>query len=281
MLIVSELRQQFPLAMLLKVSGLSRSTFYYRSRARSAEAERLCLREAIRRVYYEHKGRYGYRRVTAAIRRSGTLVNHKAVQRLMQQMSLRSVARTKKYRPIRGAEGRAAPNLLNRQFNAKSPNQKWVTDVTEFHVAGEKLFLSPIVDLFNGEVVAFETARRPTFRMVSDLVKSAFAKLAAHQRPLLHSDQGWQYRMPLYQRALSERGVTLSMSRKGNCYDNAPAESFFGALKAEFFHPQRFDSVEQLEEGLAEYIAYYNQDRIKFKLDGMSPVEYRLTYGAT
>lgn len=278
MLIVSELRQEFPLAALLRAAGLSRSTFYYRLSARACTARRSSLKEEIRRVYCEHKGRYGYRRITAAIRKAGMLVNHKAVQALMQQMQLRSIARTRKFRYHAGTEGRVAPNTLDRQFGAARPNVKWVTDVTEFHLGGHKLYLSPIVDLFNGEVVAYETSQRPTFRMVSAMLKAAFARLAKNEKPLLHSDQGSLYRMSLYQQTLVKQGLQSSMSRKGNCYDNAPVESFFGALKAEFFHTQRFESIEQLRNGLAEYIAYYNRDRIKLRLNGLSPIEYRLKH---
>jgi putative transposase len=278
---VSELRQIFPLAALLKAAGLPRSTFYYRLSARACTTRRNGLKEDIQRVYREHKGRYGYRRITAAIRKAGTLVNHKAVQALMQQMQLRSIARTRKFRYHSGTEGKVAPNTLDRQFNASRPNSKWVTDVTEFHLEGQKLYLSPIVDLFNGEVVAYETSQRPTFRMVSMMLKAAFARLSDGDKPLLHSDQGSLYRMSVFQRVLAKQGLRLSMSRRGNCYDNAPMESFFGALKAEFFHTQRFESIEQLKSGIAEYIAYYNRDRIKLRLNGMSPIEYRLTYAAS
>jgi putative transposase len=275
---VAELRREFPLKGLLKVAGLCRSTFYYRLGLLERKEQHIELKQAIRRIFVEHKGRYGYRRITATIRRAGTLVNHKTVQRLMQKMNLKSIARTRRYRVFRGGEGLIAPNALNRKFKAQRPNQKWVTDVTEFHLGREKLYLAPIVDLFNGEVVAYETARRPLYGMISEMLRKAFARLAPQERPMLHSDQGWQYRMPIYNRTLAERLVKPSMSRKGNCYDNAPMESFFGALKAELFHHSMFDTVEQLQEGLREYIAYYNNDRIKLKLKGLSPVQYRLEF---
>jgi len=182
----------------------------------------------------------------------------------------------KKYRAYRGEQNLVAPNLLNRKFKASKPNEKWVTDVTEFRIKGEKLYLSPIVDLFNGEVVSYEASRRPLFPMIDAMLRKGFARLGKSDAPLLHSDQGWQYTMPLYRELLVENRLTLSMSRKGNCYDNAPAESFFGALKAEFFYPGSFVSIEALQRGLGEYIDYYNNKRIKLGLGGMSPVEYRL-----
>jgi len=147
--------------------------------------------------------------------------------------------------------------------------------VTEFAVAGEKLYLSPVMDLYNGEIVAFETSKRPVFDLVSSMLKKALSRLEPHDKPMLHSDQGWQYRMPAYQRQLQDRQLVQSMSRKGNCLDNAAMESFFAVLKSEFFHLKKFGSVEELRDGLADYIHYYNHDRIKLKLKGLSPVQYR------
>jgi putative transposase len=233
------------------------------------------LRAAIRAVFALHKGRYGYRRVTAALRRLGQAINHKTVQRLMGEMGLKSLVRPKKYRSYKGAAGRTAPDLLKRQFSAQTINEKWVTDVTEFNVAGEKLYLSPVMDLFNGEIVAYETARRPVFALVETMLVKALSRLDGSERPILHSDQGWHYQMPAYQRLLQTRAIAQSMSRKGNCLDNAAMESFFATLKAELFHPNRFDTVQSLQDGISDYIHYYNHHRIKLKLKGLSPVQYR------
>jgi putative transposase len=155
---VLELRQQFPLTDLLEAAGLARSTFYYQVKLLGLADKYESLRGRIQAVFARHKGRYGYRRVTVAIRREGRCVNHKAIQRLMTQMQLKSCVRMKKYRAYRGEIGRAAPNVLDRQFDAKRPNEKWVTDVTEFNVGGQKLYLSPVLDLYNGEIVAYKTA---------------------------------------------------------------------------------------------------------------------------
>jgi putative transposase len=273
---VRELRAQHPLTALLRTAGLARSTFYYQLRTLDMGDRHAGLKEKIQTVYEHHKGRYGYRRITAAIRQAGQIVNRKAVQRLMGQLQLKSLVRPKKYRSWRGEVGRAAPNLLQRQFEADGPNQKWVTDVTEFNVGGQKLYLSPVMDLYNGEIVAYQMDRRPTFELVSGMLKKALARLKRKEdRPLLHSDQGWQYRMPAYRRLLKRRELTQSMSRKGNCLDNAAMESFFGTLKSECFRLKRFASVEQLCEEVERYIHYYNHERIKLKLNGLSPVQYR------
>lgn len=272
---MNELRQHFPLASLLALAGLARSTFYYQQKALQAADKHGALKRQIQSIFALHKGRYGYRRVTAAIRNLGLLVNHKTVQRQMIQLGLKSLVRPKKYRSYKGEIGQAAANVLQRQFHAKAMHQKWVTDVTEFNVAGEKLYLSPVMDLYNGEIIAFETAKRPVFDLVGSMLKKALAKLKVHDKLVLHSDQGWQYRMPAYQRALRQKGVEQSMSRKGNCLDNAAMESFFAVLKSEFFHLNKFSTVEELQVGLKKYIRYYNHDRIKMKLNGLSPVQYR------
>lgn len=244
-----ELRPEHALTALLKVSGLSRSTFYYQFKAIDAGDRYAQLKQNIGQLYQRHKGCYGYRRITVELRHAGHVVNHKTVQRLMQELELKSLVRPKKYHSYRG-QCALTPNLLNRQFQAEGPNQKWVTDVTEFNIRGNKLYLSPIMDLYNGEIVAYEMRRRPIFALVASMLKKAVSRLAGGETPLLHSDQGWQYQMPAYRRQLNEHGLTQSMSRRGNCLDNASMESFFGTLKSEFFYLNRFDSVEQLQAGI-------------------------------
>jgi putative transposase len=254
---------------------LARSTFYYQLKAAETEDKHQALKEQIRSIFVRHKGRYGYRRITLVIRKTGTLVNHKTVQRQMALLGLKSLVRPKKYRSYKGEVGQAAANVLQRRFEATVPKQKLVTDVTEFNVGGEKLYLSPVMDLYNGEIIAYETSTRPVYELVGSMLNKALCKLKSSDKPLLHSDQGWQYRMPAYQRALRSKGVQQSMSRRGNCLDNAAMESFFAILKSEFFQLEKFSCIAQLKEGLKTYIHYYNHDRIKQKLKGLSPVEYR------
>lgn len=260
---------------LLKLASLPRSTFYYQQKISQAPDKERQVKKQIERIFAHHQGRYGYRRITAALGQLGQRINHKKVQRLMQQLGLKSLVRPKKYRSYRGEVGLAAKNVLERNFTAHKANEKWVTDVTEFNVAGEKLYLSPVMDLYNGEIIAFETARRPAYELVSSMLKKALIKLKPDEKPMLHSDQGWHYRMPAYQRVLQQKGIEQSMSRKGNCLDNAAMESFFGVLKTEFFYLNQFDSFEELQAGIKKYIRYYNHDRIKMKLKGLSPVQYR------
>lgn len=260
---------------LLTAAGLSRSTFYYQAKVSETGDKHARLKASIKAVYERHKGRYGYRRITAHLRQAGQVVNHKTVQRLMNYLGLKSLVRTKKYRSFRG-EHASLPNVLNRQFDAPRPNKKWVTDVTEFNVRGDKLYLSPIMDLYNGEIVTYEMQTRPLYSLVGSMLDKALRKLnGRHDGLLLHSDQGWHYQMPAYRKQLREHGLTQSMSRKGNCLDNAAMESFFGTLKSEFFYLNKFATVEELKAGLRRYIHYYNHRRIKLKLKGLSPVQYR------
>lgn len=261
--------------MLLTVAGLSRSTFYYQTKVLETSDKYAGLKSTIKAVYERHKGRYGYRRITAELRQAGQAVNHKTVQRLMSGLGLKSLVRPKKYRSYR-SESVPSPNVLDRQFDAARPNEKWVTDVTEFNVRGAKLYLSPVMDLYNGEIVTFEMQERPLYSLVGNMLKKAFSKLKGRSAaPLLHSDQGWHYQMPAYRKQLSAHGLTQSMSRKGNCLDNAAMESFFGTLKSEFFYLSKFADIAELKTGLRRYIHYDNHQRIKLKLNGLSPVQYR------
>jgi len=193
----------------------------------------------------------------------------------MGELGLKSLVRPKKYKSYKADAMEASEDVLQRDFEADRPNEKWVTDVTEFKVDGRKVYLSPIMDLYNREIVAYEIRERPSLELVSDMLEQALSKLEAHERPILHSDQGWQYRMPAFRHALDKGELQQSMSRKGNCHDNAAMESFFAVLKSEFYHLNKFSSVEQLVSGLKQYINYYNHDRIKIKLNGLSPVQYR------
>lgn len=234
------------------------------------------LKSAIQSVFDHHKGRYGYRRITMALRQQlGEAINHKLVQRLMQGLGLRSLVRPKRYRSYRGEVGVVAPNILERRFNPDGIEQKWVTDVTEFRVNGKKLFLSPVMDLYNREIIAYQFDSAPSFTMVRSMLEKAWRKRRLHQPITLHSDQGWQYQMAAFRRELQQQNVVQSMSRKGNCLDNAVMESFFAILKTELFHSRQFSSVEHLRTEISEYIDYYNKERISKRLSGLSPVQYR------
>ena len=241
------------------------------------------VKKQIITIFNENKKRYGYRRITQELHNNDICVNHKTVQKLMKQLGLVCQVRAKrKYNSYKGEVGEVAPNLLERHFKTNQPNRKWVTDVTEFKVNDQKLYLSPILDLFNGEVVSYNLSRHPNFKQITDMLEGAFQKLPDKvDNLILHSDQGWQYQMKSYQNLLKAKGITQSMSRKATCLDNAVAENFFGLLKTELFYLEKFDSLDQPEKAIVECIDYYNNRRIKLKLNGLSPVQYRIqTVGA-
>ncbi len=269
------LRNDFKLKHLLKASQLAKSVFYYNSKAIQAPDPYAREKRLISKVFYKHKGRYGYRRIMLALRQLGCWLNHKTVQKLMGELGLKSTVRPKRYRSYRGSVGKISPNVLQRDFGTSKPNEKWVTDVTEFKIKGQKVYLSPIIDLFNQEVVSYQIKLSAHAPLVMDMLKGALKKLAPSERPILHSDQGWHYQMSQYQNLLKRNGLIQSMSRKGNCLDNAVAENFFGLLKSEFYHGNSFDCVDSFIRKLKAYIDYYNNKRIKVKLNGLTPVEYR------
>lgn len=234
------------------------------------------LKEVIKNIFSENKGRYGYRRITMELHNRGYHINHKTVQKLMRQCRLKCEIRRRKYRSYKGEVGKVAPNIISRDFHADKPNQKWTTDVTEFAIKDQKVYLSPILDMYNGEIISYNISLRPTFQQVMDMLDKAFAKIPDNTGLILHSDQGWQYQMKQYQYRLKNKGIIQSMSRKGNCLDNSIMENFFGLLKTEMFYKHSFDSVEHLIKEIENYIDYYNNKRIKCKLKGLSPVQYRI-----
>lgn len=261
---------------LLEFAGIPRSTFYYYLKKLNKPDKYVEIKELIQTIYHENKGRYGYRRITLELRNRGYCINHKTVLKLMNECGIKCQVRIRKYRSYKGEIGKVAPNLLQRDFKAEKPNQKWVTDVTEFSLFGAKLYLSPILDLYNGEIISYNISDRPTFYQTMDMLDKAFAKIPDGTNLILHSDQGWQYQMKQYQYRLRKKGIIQSMSRKGNCLDNSVMENFFGLLKSELLYLQEFDSIDHFKKELEEYIDYYNNKRIKCKLKGLSPVQYRI-----
>ena len=233
-------------------------------------------KEEITAIYHENQGRYGYRRITLEMRNRGYVINHKTVSRLMKDLGLKCQVRIKRYRSYKGEIGKVAPNLIDRNFHADAPNQKWTTDITEFSLFGKKLYLSPILDMYNGEIISYNISERPHLGQVMDMLDKAFEKIPDNTGLVFHSDQGWQYQHKMYQYRLKEKGIRQSMSRKGNCLDNAVMENFFGLLKSELLYLREFESFEEFKEELEKYIYYYNHQRIKGKLKGLSPVQYRI-----
>lgn len=266
---------------MVQIAKMVRSTYYHIvSSWKQTDPDRKWKRR-IKFIYNKHKGRYGYRRITDVLQEKGYYINKKKVLRLMRELGIQSIVRMKKYKSYKGDFGKAASNILDRNFEAEKPNQKWVTDVTEFKLFGEKLYLSPVLDLFNREIITYTLQSRPTFDLVETMLDKALDRVTKDDELIIHSDQGWHYRMPQYRNMLKNNNIKQSMSRKGNCYDNAVIENFFGILKSEFLYLQEFDNINHFKEELDSYINYYNHLRIKSKLNRKSPITYRKTFELT
>lgn len=272
---IQKLRQEFSLDILLSIAQIPRSTYYYHATRRAEPDKYSNVKDEIASIFHENKGRYGYRRITDELHARGCVINHKTVQRLMRELGIVCRVRMKKYKSYKGEVGKIAPNLLERDFEAQKPNQKWVTDVTEFNLLGQKLYLSPILDLCSRDIVSYFISDRPVLSMVTNMLDKAFKRISDGTQLILHSDQGWQYQHKQYQRMLEDKGVRQSISRKGNCLDNAVIENFFGLLKSELLYLQDFESMDHFKTELIEYLEYYNNRRRKAKLKGLPPAIHR------
>lgn len=247
--------------------------------------------DRIKKCFEEHKGRYGYRRITLVLKAEGLNVNHKKVKRLMKVMNLFGYVPKSKYRSYKGDMNGTVKNLLLekvvneeehttkylRVFTTNHANQIWSTDVTEFHIVSGKLYLSSILDLHTREIISYNVSKSPNFLQTRDMLSKAFSQYEDLKDLIFHSDQGWQYQMEYYHKILKDKGIRQSMSRKGNCLDNSPMENFFGIMKKEMFLGKEysFNSLDELELVINEYIEYYNYKRISLKLKGLTPVQYR------
>ncbi|VKG33069.1 IS3-Spn1, transposase [Streptococcus pneumoniae] len=277
--IVQELMTEFSLVLLLKSIKLARWTYYYHLKQLDKTDKDQELKAEIQSIFIEHKGNYAYRRVHLELRNRAYLVNHKRVQGLIKVLNLQAKMRQKrKYSSHKGDVGKKAENLIQGQFEGSKTMEKCYTDVTEFAIPAstQKLYLPPVLDGFNSEIIAFNLSCSPNLEQVQTMLEQAF-KEKHYENTILHSDQGWQYQHDSYHRFLESKGIQASMSRKGNSPDNGMMESFFGILKSEMFYgyEKSFQSFKQLEQAIIDYIDYYNNKRIKVKLKGLIPVQYR------
>ena len=284
---ITELRQEYKCSLKVildtihsnaELPQISKSDYYYTVKKKDKDEKNDDLMNMIISIFYGNYGIYGYRRISMELHRRGISVNEKKVRRLMKRMDLKGIRRNaRKYHSYKGTIGKIADNLINRNFFAELPDRKWYTDVTEFNLRGVKLYLSPILDGCTGEIISYVTSVSPNLKQTMTMLELAFAKHEHLEGLIMHTDQGWQYQHAAYQAALAEHGIRQSMSRKGNSIDNALMENFFGLLKTEIFYDQeyKYGSLEELSKAIDEYIDYYNNRRIKARLKGMTPIEYR------
>lgn len=288
--VVQELSAKYNLKELLKLSGIPKSTYYYYIGHR--EKDNKALEDEIALIHNEHPD-YGYRRITIELNRKenhkNNRVNHKKILKTMRLLGIRPHYKgVSKYNSYKGEIGRIAPNLLlekaingkgkeyeMRNFRTCDMYKKIVTDISEFKVGDEKLYFSPTLDLYNGEILVYTYSTSPNLSLVKNMMNKLLDIIPKNNNTIFHSDQGWHYQHKTVQRMIKDHGMIQSMSRKGNCLDNSLMENFFGRMKCEMYYGFKYDNIEELKEAIDNYIYYYNNKRIKIKLNGLSPVEYR------
>ena len=270
---------------------MSKSSYYYVISNTKKEDKDQEIKEKIIEIFNKSQKRYGYRRVTLELNKTHK-VNHKKVKRIMKQLGLFAIqGKNGKYHSYKGDNGELKENLLLekvvneekhqttfiRHFETTKPNQKWTTDVSEFKHKDGKLYLSPILDMFDSSIIAYDISTTPDFEQTKRMLSKAFSENKNLDGLIFHSDQGWQYQMKYYRQILQEKQIKQSFSRKGNCMDNSLMENFFGIIKNEMFygHEEEFETIDDLRLAIENYIKWYNKDRINVKRKGLSPLQYR------
>ncbi|MDF2717356.1 MAG: putative transposase OrfB [Paenibacillus sp.] len=277
--IIEEASKIYPVVHLCKILGVWRSAYYRYIERKKLDPDGEVTGQ-IQTIYIQRERKYGYRRITAELKRMyDRTVNHKKVRRIMQELGIRSIIRAKRpyfsTQQAMKSDGRVAPNLLNRDFTASKPNEKWVTDVTQYRVGDQRIYLSAIKDLCGNDIVAFHMSLRNDNQLVLDTFNKAFEQHKDVAGLIVHSDQGFQYTSHAYHDMLPTVGAKISMSRRGNCLDNAAMESFFSHLKAEALYPYDIRSIEEAQQRIEAFIRFYNEERIQLKLNKLTPLEYR------
>lgn len=245
--------------------------------------------KVIKEIHKENNGNYGYRRIDLELRKRGYMVNHKKILRITNKLGItctKFTRKSRKFSTYKGTVGKVSKNLINRRFHTSIPYQKITTDTTEFkyYLADsngkmniKKAYLDPFLDMFNGETLSFRLSERSNAKAIMDALDETIEITKnCPYRTTIHTDQGWGYQMKAFVKKLKDNNIFQSMSRRGNCLDNSPMENFFGLMKQEMYYGKVYHSFEELKQAVTEYIFYYNYKRIKAKLTGMSPVEYRL-----
>lgn len=280
--IIDALKNKYSLPALCKKLDLAKSSYYYQEKAIHAEDKYLELRKRIIQLFHDNRNAFGYRRIHILLRKIGIIVSEKVVRRIMKQESLIvKQRRRQKYNSYKGEITPAVENVINRDFHADKPNQKWLTDITEFSIKAGKVYLSPIIDCLDGMPIKWTIGTSPNAELANTMLKNAIATLAPGEKPIVHSDRGCHYRWPEWIRIMTEAGLTRSMSKKGCSPDNSACEGFFGHLKTEMFYGHNWDdySIDEFIQEVDDYIHWYCSDRIKSTLGGLSPLDYRRSIG--
>lgn len=274
--LIQQVNEKGQIGRLCKWFGVSKSGYYAWLNRQEIDKDQVDKR-LVSKVYKKYNGVYGYRQLQLFLwQDEGVWMNHKKVLRLMQTLGLQSqIRRKRRYTYTADAAGLVAENVLKQNFKAEKPNAKWVTDMTQYQVGERWLYLSAVKDLFNNEIVAYEIGEHPDKELVERTFKKAFRKRKDVTGVVVHSDRGAPYTSHLYHDMLPKVGAQISMSRGGNCYDNASIESFFSHLKTEGLYPYSIRSLEEAQKRIEKYIRFYNTRRPQRKLNKLTPVEYR------
>ncbi|MCI5656557.1 MAG: IS3 family transposase [Ruminococcus sp.] len=278
---MKELREKgYQLKYLLKAMQMAKSTYYFElSKEDVIAVKNADLVKEIEIIFEQNKCRYGVRRVYRELRNRGYEVNHKRVQRIMHETRMIGKRPKEKYHSYKGEIGRIASNIIDRNFTADKPLQKWTTDISQFNFSWGKCYLSPILDTATNEIISYDISLSPNMEQIKRMLDQAFRSFPNVTGLIFHSDQGWQYQHTYYQNCLKEHGIIQSMSRKGNCYDNCIMETFFGRMKNEMYYgyENAYKTFDEFAKAVKEYIDYYNNKRIQAKTKWMPPVQYRKT----
>jgi transposase InsO family protein/transposase-like protein len=281
-ILVDALRNEYPLSTLIEMVEIPRSSYYYQKNVALKPDGYAEVRQAVRDSFEGSNRSYGYRRIWGEVRRAVGTVSEKVIRRIMKEESLAvKIKRRRKYSAYQGENDPSAENILDRDFHADAPNKKWLTDISEFHIPAGKVYLSPVVDCFDGLITSWTIGTHPDADLVNSMLDNAISTLGENEHPLVHSDRGCHYRWPGWISRIEDNGLTRSMSKKGCSPDNAACEGFFGRLKNEMFHNRSWDgvSIQGFMDILDKYVHWYNEKRIKMSLGAMSPLEYRRNLG--
>ena len=280
-IVINALRERFPLHELLPAIKMAKSSYCYQANALKFDKYE-SLRGEVRQAFKDSKNRYGYRRIHVVVTACGQTISEKVIRRLMKEEGLvvHSVKR-KKYSSYQGEISPAVENVVARDFHADHPNEKWLTDITEFHIPAGKIYLSPLIDCFDGMPVSWTIGTSPDAELVNTMLDEGIKTLSGEERPLVHSDRGAHYRWPGWIERMEKAGLTRSMSKKGCSPDNSACEGFFGRMKNEMFYGYSWQdiSIDQFITEVDEYMHWYAEKRVKVSLGGLSPLEYRRKLG--
>ena len=281
-MVIMALRDKYPVKSILEVFDMAKSSYCYQQKQIKKENKIAKIKERIKILFFENHKRYGYRRIHLLLKREGIIISEKIVRSIMKEENLivRAI-RQRKYNSYLGEISPAVPNEIQRDFHADKPNKKWLTDITEFKIGEEKVYLSPIIDCFDGMPITWTVGTSPNADLVNTMLDNAIVLLKENEHPIVHSDRGCHYRWPGWIQRMDEAGLTRSMSKKGCSPDNSACEGFFGRMKNEMFYGEKWDkiSVEEFISIINQYMQWYRDKRIKLSLGGLSPMEYRRSLG--